>query len=86
MRKQRGFGVTEYVVGMVVMAEIFFLPYRNNQSIVTILIEAVKQEHAGYMYAQSLSQFQVTNIKIKQQSAAKQPLQPVPLELKKYNK
>ncbi|WP_065188324.1 hypothetical protein [Shewanella woodyi] len=85
MRKQQGFGVTEYLLGAFVLTGIFFLPYKDNKSIVTILIEAVKQEHAGYMYAQSLSQFQVTHIKIKQQSNTKKPLHPVPFELKKYN-
>lgn len=59
MSKVKGFGITEYLIGIIVLVGVFFTPYANNKSIVTILIEAVKKEHAGYMYAQSLSQFQI---------------------------
>ncbi|MCL1037378.1 hypothetical protein L2750_09445 [Shewanella submarina] len=64
--KQRGFGITEYILGIVVLTTIFFVPIGGNPSVASTLINAVKQEHAGYMYAQSLSHFQISVSKNKQ--------------------
>ncbi len=62
MKRQCGFGVVEYVLGIVVLVTIFFMPYKDNKSIANRLVDAVKQEHSGYIYAQTLSQFQVTSL------------------------
>ncbi|MGZ9899911.1 hypothetical protein [Shewanella gaetbuli] len=58
--KNAGFGMAEYLVGLLVLMAVFFTPYINNQSVVSLLIDAIKKEHAGYIYAQSRSQFQLT--------------------------
>ncbi|MEI8612574.1 hypothetical protein P4S54_02190 [Shewanella sp. PP-He15 brown] len=83
MKRQRGFGVTEYALGIVVLVTIFFMPYKDNKSIANMLIDAVKQEHAGYIYAQTLSQFQVTSLKA---STKVNPAPKAKTELESFNK
>lgn len=84
MKRQRGFGVTEYALGIVVLVTIFFMPYKDNKSIANMLIDAVKQEHSGYIYAQTLSQFQVTSVKAS--SAKVNPAPKAKTELESFNK
>jgi len=83
MKRQRGFGVTEYALGIVVLVTIFFMPYKDNKSIANMLIDAVKQEHSGYIYAQTLSQFQVTSLKA---SPKVNPAHKAKTELESFNK
>lgn len=83
MKRQRGFGVTEYALGIVVLVTIFFMPYKDNKLIANMLIDAVKQEHSGYIYAQTLSQFQVTSVKA---SPKVNPAPKAKTELESFNK
>ncbi|WP_110458800.1 hypothetical protein [Shewanella algidipiscicola] len=83
MKNQRGFGVTEYALGIVMLVTIFFMPYKDNKSITNMLIDAVKQEHSGYIYAQTLSQFQVTSLKA---STKANPAPKAKTKLESFNK
>jgi Tfp pilus assembly protein FimT len=53
--RQRGFSLTEYVV--VGMAIIFalVLPYINGESVVTMLVNAIKEMFANFSFGISLS-------------------------------
>lgn len=64
MKKQKGFGAVEYLVGLVVLVMLFLKPYSDEESgesrnVLQMLTDGVKQDHASYMYAQSLSHLQI---------------------------
>lgn len=61
MKKQRGFGAAEYIVGLVffAMAMLAPLPGQDDKNVTELLVESVKKNHASYMYAQSLSHMQI---------------------------
>jgi type II secretory pathway pseudopilin PulG len=55
MRRQRGFSLVEYtVVGLAIVAALL-LPYINGQSVVVILVDAVKEMFANFSFGISLS-------------------------------
>ena len=77
MRKVKGFGAVEYLVGLMVLATLFLLPYKDvvsgeNRNVLQMLTDGVKQDHASYMYAQSLSHLQV-DVPLVSASSAAQP-------------
>lgn len=79
MKKVKGFGAVEYLVGLVVLVMLFLTPYSDEQSgesrnVLQMLTDGVKQDHASYMYAQSLSHLQVDIALISAQSQSAQPL------------
>ena len=59
MRVQKGFGATEYIVGIAFMAIMLLLPFSDGESVIEMLSEGVKSHHSGYIYAQSMSHMQV---------------------------
>jgi hypothetical protein len=68
-RKQRGFGLIEYILGTVLLASILFVPVNGKTSLSVLLIEAVKKEHAAYIHMSSLSNIDaVINLSKKKKS------------------
>ena len=55
MKRIKGYGITEYVLGLVVLVTAFSAPDVNGKSVVEILMEAIKQEHSGYVHAHTLN-------------------------------
>ncbi|NVJ51653.1 MAG: hypothetical protein HWE13_00685 [Gammaproteobacteria bacterium] len=62
MKKSKGYGMAEYLVGLVAIYIILFEPWlppaqnqNDRRSVADVLIEAVKQEHAAYLRAQAFN-------------------------------
>lgn len=54
-KKCSGFGLIEYLFGVVVLVGILFVPVNDSQSLSSTLIEAVKKEHSTYIYVASVA-------------------------------
>lgn len=50
-----GYGLIEYLLGVVMLVTILFVPVGNNTSLSVTLIDAVKKEHAAYIYVASMA-------------------------------
>ena len=51
--KQKGVAVVSYVLGLMALLTGLLAPVFNNKSAVQLLVEAVKEDYAGYEYAVS---------------------------------
>uniref|UniRef100_A0A486XKR9 Uncharacterized protein n=1 Tax=Rheinheimera sp. BAL341 TaxID=1708203 RepID=A0A486XKR9_9GAMM len=81
MKKVKGFGAVEYLVGLIVLVTLFLMPYSDEDSgesrnVLQMLTDGVKQDHASYMYAQSLSHLQIDVPLVSAKAAAKSELSP----------
>ncbi|SEH81060.1 hypothetical protein SAMN05660691_01607 [Rheinheimera pacifica] len=79
MKKVKGFGAVEYLVGLFVLVTLFLMPYSDkvsgeSRNVLQMLTAGVKQDHASYLYAQSLSHLQTDLPLISAQHQAAQPL------------
>ncbi|WMS87248.1 hypothetical protein [Pleionea litopenaei] len=54
-KKEFGFGLTEYLVGLIGFIAILVVPIKDGKSVGKLLIDAVKREHAAYIYTASLT-------------------------------
>jgi len=52
--KSFGFGLVEYILGVVILVTILFVPVNKGKSVSRMLIDAVKKEHSAYIYAASM--------------------------------
>jgi len=53
-RKNSGYGIIEYILGVGILVGILFAPVNNGKSVSKMLIDAVKKEHSAYVYAASM--------------------------------
>jgi Tfp pilus assembly protein FimT len=53
--RQRGFSLTEYLVVALAIVAILLLPYINGESVVTMLVNAIKEMFASFSFGISLS-------------------------------
>lgn len=54
-KQMTGYGLVEYLLGVAMLVGILFVPIGNNTSLSDTLIDAVKQEHAAYIYVASMA-------------------------------
>lgn len=55
LRRQRGFSLTEYLVVGTAIIFALLLPYINGQSVVVVLVDAIKEMFANFSFGISLS-------------------------------
>lgn len=53
-KHQNGATAVEYLIGLVAIVIILLAPVKDNKNVVQLLVEAIKKEHAAYVYAASL--------------------------------
>lgn len=51
---QKGATAVEYLIGLVAIVIILLAPVSDGKNIVQLLVDAIKKEHAAYVYAASL--------------------------------
>jgi len=56
LKLPRGFVSAEYVVVVAALLMALLVPVSGEQNTVDLLVEAMKKEHSGYIYAASLSE------------------------------
>lgn len=65
-KQMAGYGLVEYLLGVVMLVSILFVPVPpplgNNTSLSVTLIDAVKKEHAAYIYVASMANTPNVNI------------------------
>lgn len=55
-QRSKGFVATEYVLAVLIVMTTLLTPISNGKNVVELVSDAIKKEHAGYIYAASLSE------------------------------
>ena len=53
--KIAGYGLVEYLLGVAMLVGILFVPVGGGKSLSVMLIDAVKKEHAAYIFVASIA-------------------------------
>jgi len=53
-KRQKGVTAVEYLVGLVAILIVLLTPVSNGKNVIELLVDAIKKEHAAYVYAASL--------------------------------
>lgn len=51
---QKGATAVEYLIGLVAVVIILLAPVSDGKNVVQLVVDAIKKEHAAYVYAASL--------------------------------